>query len=237
MPRPSQKPEILAPQPGRVIRRNERRLNHKRPRPTHRIEKLSAAGRRRKVRPSRPQQHPRRHVLLQRRLASSPAIPPPVQTLTREIQGHHEVIPMSMRMHAHTRALQLHARPPSPRVAHRIDDSVLQLQRAEMRMRDGRMLPTEIAGERGARPKMLGPVDLTNSVIKRLRIDRLEPSHLEKHAIRHSRPQTRAISDLEVTREGDPGRSLTRVRRAQRNQLTRQQVRQPPRGADQKLQR
>jgi hypothetical protein len=67
------------------------------------------------------------------------------------------------------------------------------------------MLPTEIAGERGARPQVLGPVDLTNSVIKRLRIDRLESSHLEKHAARYSRPQTRPISDLEVTREGDPG--------------------------------
>ena len=121
---------------------------------------------------------------------------------------------MSMRMNTHIGPLQLHTGPPRSHIAQRVDDGVLQLQSAEMRVSNSGMLAAEIAGKRGARPEMLRPVNLANSVIKPVRIDRIEPGQLEKHTIRHPRPQARAIRNLQGPREGDPGRSLTRVRRA-----------------------
>ena len=58
-----------------------------------------------------PQQHARRHVLLQRRLAASPAIAAPMQALARQIQRHRDLRPLRMRMHAHARPLRRHVRP------------------------------------------------------------------------------------------------------------------------------
>ncbi|MDB6012036.1 MAG: hypothetical protein JWL65_4286, partial [Gammaproteobacteria bacterium] len=135
---PPQEPKVFPIKPRRPIGSNQRRLNHKGPRPTHRIKEFrrgrprprpsaraplganaragasthARARSHRKILPPRPQQNPRRDVLLQRRLSGGPPVTPAVQTLASQIQRHHKAIPMSMRMNSHTRPLELHTRPP-----------------------------------------------------------------------------------------------------------------------------
>jgi hypothetical protein len=139
---------------------------------------------------------------------------------------------MSVRMHAHTGTIKLHARPPRPRVTHRIDDRVFEFQRAEMSVGDGGMVAAEVARKGCIRAQVLCPVDFPDGTIEAFGVSSIKPGQLEKHPVRHARPEASAISDREATREGDPSRPLTRVRRAQRNQLPREQIRQPPGSAD-----
>ena len=139
---------------------------------------------------------------------------------------------MSVGVHAHTGTIKLHTRSPRPRVTHRVDDGVFELQRAEVRMGDGGVMAAKIARQGCVRPQVLGPVDLTDSTVKPLGVSDFKPRQLEKHPIRHARPEARAISDREVTREGDPSRSLACIRRTERNQLPGEKIGKTPWSTD-----
>ncbi len=66
---------------------------------------------------------------------------------------------VGMGMDPHPGPFALHVRPVAGPGAKSVADRILQLQRAEVRMRDLRMLAGEIAGERGRRAQMARPID------------------------------------------------------------------------------
>ena len=84
--------------------------------------------------------------------------------------------------------------------AQRVDDAVLELQRAEMSMRDGRMAAAEVARQRGRGAEVHRPVDGAHRRVELLRIARLEAGDFQEHAAGDPRPQAGAIGALERRR-------------------------------------
>src|SRR2546429_4937898 len=110
-----------------------------------------------------------------------------------------------MRMYPDTGSLELHTGTPGASVTHRVDDRVLQLQRAKMSVGDGRMMPAEVARQGGIRPEVSGPIGATHSRIKRISVGGLESRQLQEDPIRHPRPKPGAIRNLQRSRKADAG--------------------------------
>src|SRR3569833_3147046 len=142
-----------------------------------------------------------------------------------------------MRVDTDTGTLELHARPPRARLAHRVDNRVLELESSEVGMGNGRMMPAEVTSECGFGPQVLRPINLPNSPIESLGVSRIESGQLEKHSICDARPQTGAVRNSQRPGKRHSSQPLTRIRSAERHELARQQVSQPARRTGQKSQR
>src|SRR5262249_47559911 len=108
---------------------NQRSLDDERARPAHRVKKLNSQ--RRKLRPSRTDEHTRRDVLLQRSLTRSTSIAAAVKTLPGEIERDGDVISVRMRVHPNARAFDMDVRTRARLVTEIVDNRILQLQRPE----------------------------------------------------------------------------------------------------------
>jgi len=85
-------------------------------------------------------------------------------------------------MHAHVRALACHIGADAARRAQRVDDTVLELQCAEMGVGDRRMPPAEITGERRARGELGAPVERAHRAMELVCIACREVRELEVDA-------------------------------------------------------
>src|SRR6185437_3042420 len=141
-----------------------------------------------------------------------------------------------MRMYAHAGALELYARAPGARIPYRINNRVLEFQRAKVRVGDRRMVTAEVTCEGRPGAEMPGPVNFANRAVEPFGIRDVEARQLQKDPVGDPRPQASTVSHGQRPGEGHSSGSLTRVRGAEPNQLARQQVSQPARGADQKSQ-
>src|SRR5579871_1830374 len=142
-----------------------------------------------------------------------------------------------MRVNAYVGTFGRYVRALTAGSAQCVDDRVLDLQRAEMRVGDGRMPPAELAGQRRAGTEVQRPVDLANPRVELLRVVRLELRNLEKYAVRGARPQAGTVGAFKVAAKGHTARALAHLKRAQRGELARQEIGQATRRAGDEIER
>ncbi len=198
MPRPPEKSKVIPAQPRRAIGRNERRLDHERPRPTH--------GDRETHNPSFNQVRPPRTPAATFSFSgASPAAPPitsPVQALTRQIERDRK---SWIRRHAHgcarSAARARRSGRQRPLVTERVDDRVFQFERAEMCVSDRRVLPVKSHAMVAPGPIWADQSIPRNAVYKPLRVGHVEPRQLEINPVRQPRPETSTIRRSPMSRK------------------------------------
>jgi hypothetical protein len=129
-----------------------------------------------------------------------------------------------MRMHAHRGTIRRDVGAPPGVVAQAIADRILEAQRPEARVRDGRMSAAEVAGQRTRRIHVRSPVDGARGLVELRVAGRLELRHDQEHARGHAGFETGAIGHRETAGELHAERALAHVGGAELAQLTRQQV-------------
>src|SRR4029077_11725182 len=142
VPLPAQEPEIAARQAGRPVAGDQRRFDAEGARATQRIEEFGT--RRRQLGPAGAQQYAGGDVFLQRCLAARRPVPAAVQAVAGQVDGERDAGAVRVRVHPYVGALGGDVGTRAARLAQRVDDAVLELERTEMRMGDGRVTTAEV---------------------------------------------------------------------------------------------
>ncbi len=227
VPEPTLESEALAQQPRRRRGGHERGLDRQRPRPAHRIHERAAALE--NVRPTGEAQQRRREVLLERRLALPDPIPAAMQALARQIDRERTPLAAHERVHAQVGSIAIDVRPAPHRLAHAIDDRILHLLRAELRVLDPRARSDEVHRDRALGPHMLLPRDLAHRAIEAVGIGGHDLPEPEQHPARTPRADADPISERQRAAHAAPARLLAHRARAELHQLVAPQPHKPAR--------
>ena len=222
MPTPTDEAEILAAQSRGAGRCDQRGFDHEGAGAAHRVKEARALGG--EYWPTGTQQDPRRHVLLQRRLARLTAIAATVQALTGKVDRHCHLLAVGVGMNPYVGALTLDIRPEAGPGAQSIADCILQLQGTKVRVGDLRMLAAEVAGESRLRPHMSGPVDAPDLGVELLGGRRIESGDLQEHPVGRARAQTDAVRAFQRSLEAHARAAFANGARAAGAEFLRQQV-------------
>ena len=163
---PANESEVTAHGARRNVERHQRSLDRQRPRSAHGIDELAAVLCNR--RPAAAKQNGRREIFLERRRHTACAIRTPMQTLARQIETQRRPITIEPHVDAHIGLIEVHRRPLAGALTHDIDDRILGLQRAEMRMRNARRGTRQVDRERAIRFDVRRPVDGLHPFIQRI---------------------------------------------------------------------
>ena len=225
MTEPVGKPPALALEIRGDIGRHQRRLDEEGTHPAHGVGQSAALGG--DTRPTGTDQHGRGKVLLERCGALLQTITTLVQAMPRQIQRQHGLAPVEAQVHAQIRVELVDARPLARAGAQAVDDSVLDLQCAEMRVVDAGTMATELDGQTARRLQMITPVHGLNTLIQLLGAAHGEARQHQQHAVSQTRPEAQPISHLQIALPADRRGLLARLFQTETARLFQQQAFDP----------
>ena len=152
-----------------------------------------------------------------------------MQTVAGKIEAQRRTLAVEPHIQSDVGPLQLHRRPLPGALAQLIDDRVLGLQRAEVRVLDAGGCSTEFDGERAIRRDVLRPVDRCDAFVQGLRRCGRKIPERHENATRGTGPQTRAIRSFQRALEQHAELELASVSRTAGAQLGCRQVSDPRR--------
>ena len=200
---PAHEPHGCAQKPGRDIGRHKARLNRQRSRTAHRIDE--AAPLPREIAPAGDGEDGRRQILLEGRDRALNAVAAAVQALAGEVHAQGGDILEEAGVDPEVGPFEVDAGARAVRLAELVDDGVLDLERAEMGVRDSRSAGAEIDRQSAVAAQVFPPIDATRALVERLGGGRLEGGEVEKHAAGDARPEAGAVADGEGALEGHTG--------------------------------
>jgi len=100
-----------------------------------------------------------------------------------------------------------------------VADTILQSQRAEVRVGDGWMRAREFAGDRARRVDVRHPVEGRDAAMERGLVGRIELGDFKQHATGNARPEAGAVANVESTAKLNPTAALANIERSDLRQL------------------
>src|SRR5471032_2529720 len=135
-----------------------------------------------------------REVFLQRCRALLQAITTLVQAVAGQVEGKDRFATVQAQVNAQVRVDLVDGRTFAGRGAQLVDDSVLDLQGAEVGVVDARAVTAELNGQRAVVEHMVLPLDVEHAVVQVFGVLHRETLEHQQHPVRQTRPQAQAIS-------------------------------------------